>query len=93
MALSILCNRIESLVKSPLFEHSRVIDVQHSTKASGDLKSILELSGSIREKRRAAKQETLALTEWRPVYFSLRLVNSRPSSFNTFNFSPSGSFA
>ena len=48
-ALFTLCNRIESFVKSPLFETPGVIDVQHSTKASDDLKSILELSGSIRK--------------------------------------------
>lgn len=48
-ALLTLCNRIESFVKSPLFETPGVIDVQHSTKASGDLKSILDLSGSIRK--------------------------------------------
>lgn len=48
-ALLTLCNRIESFVKSPLFETPGVIDVEHSVKASGDLKSILELSGSIRK--------------------------------------------
>jgi len=57
MALSILCNRIESLLKSPLFEHSRVLDVQDSTKASGDLKSILELSGSIRKSAERLKKK------------------------------------
>ena len=48
-ALLTLCNRIESFVKSPLFETPGVIDVQHSAKASRDLQSMLELSGSIRK--------------------------------------------
>lgn len=48
-ALVMLCNRIESFVKSPLFETPGVIDVEHSAKASDDLKSILELSGSLRK--------------------------------------------
>ena len=46
-SLLTLCNRIESFVKSPVFETAGVIDVHHSAKASADLKSILELSGSI----------------------------------------------
>ncbi len=49
VALLTLCNRIESFIKSPLFETPGVIDVQHSAKASGDLNSILKLSGSIRK--------------------------------------------
>jgi len=48
-ALLMLCNRIESFVTSPLFETPGVIDVEHSTKASSDLRSILELSGRIRK--------------------------------------------
>jgi hypothetical protein len=48
-ALLTLCHRIESFVKSPMFETPGVIDVQHSVKASNDLKSILELSGNIRK--------------------------------------------
>lgn len=47
-ALLTLCNRIESFVTSPLFETPGVIDVQHSAKASRDLESMLQLSGSIR---------------------------------------------
>ncbi len=49
VALLTLCNRIESFVKSPLFETPGVIDAQHSAKASRDLQSMLELSGSIRK--------------------------------------------
>ena len=41
MALLMLCKRIESFVKNPLFETPGVLDVQHSTKASSDLESIL----------------------------------------------------
>jgi hypothetical protein len=48
VALSTLCNHIESFVTSPFFETPGVIDVQHSAKASRDLKSILELSGRIK---------------------------------------------
>jgi hypothetical protein len=49
VALLTLCNRIEGFVTSPLFETPGVIDVQHSAKASRDLQSMLELSGSIRK--------------------------------------------
>lgn len=55
-SLLTLCNRIESFVKSPLFETPGVIDVHHSTKASSDLKSILELSGSIRKSAERLKK-------------------------------------
>lgn len=48
-ALLTLCHRIESFVKSPVFDTPGVIDVKHSVKASDDLKSILELSGNIRK--------------------------------------------
>ena len=48
VALLTLCNRIESFVTSPLFETPGVIDVEHSAKASRDLESMLQLSGSIR---------------------------------------------
>jgi len=46
-ALLMLCNRIESFVKNPLFETPRVVDVELLTKASSDLKSMVELSGRI----------------------------------------------
>jgi hypothetical protein len=49
VALLTLCNHIESFVTSPFFETPGVIDVQHSVKASRDLKGILELSGSIKK--------------------------------------------
>lgn len=55
-ALLTLCNRIESFVKSPLFETPGVIDVHHSAKASSDLNSILELSGSIRKSAERLKK-------------------------------------
>ncbi|CAN5465386.1 hypothetical protein BH20ACI3_BH20ACI3_40540 [soil metagenome] len=58
-ALLKLCNRIESFVKSPLFETPGVIDVQHSAKASGDLNSILELSGSIRKSAERLNKEAV----------------------------------
>ena len=46
-ALSTLCNRIESFVKNPFFETPRVVDSELLTKASSDLKSMVELSGRI----------------------------------------------
>ena len=49
VALLMLCDRIESFVKSPIFETPGVLDVQHSTKASSDLESILKLSGTVRK--------------------------------------------
>lgn len=55
-SLLTLCNRIESFVKSPLFETPGVINVDHSAKASGDLKSILELSSSIRKSAERLKK-------------------------------------
>lgn len=55
-ALLTLCNRIESFVKSPLFETPGVIDVQHSAKASGDLKSILDLSDSLKKSAERLKK-------------------------------------
>jgi hypothetical protein len=55
-ALLTLCNRIESFVKSPLFETPGVIDVEHSAKASGDLKSILDLSDSLRKSAERLKK-------------------------------------
>ena len=58
-ALLTLCNRIESFVKSPLFETPGVIDVQHSAKASGDLKSILELSSSIKKSAERLSKEAV----------------------------------
>lgn len=56
VALLMLCDRIESFVKSPLFETPGVIDVQHSTKASSDLESILKLSGSVRKSAERLKK-------------------------------------
>ena len=47
-ALLTLCNRIESFVKSPIFETPGVIDVEHSANASRDLESMLQLSGDIK---------------------------------------------
>lgn len=55
-SLLILCHRIESFVKSPLFETPGVIDVQHSTKASSDLEIILKLSGSVRKSAERLKK-------------------------------------
>ena len=46
-ALSTLCNRIESFVKNPLFETPRVVDVELLTRASSDLRSMVELGGRI----------------------------------------------
>ena len=48
-ALLTLCHRIESFVKSPVFDTPGVIDVKHSIKASDDLRNILKLSGNIRK--------------------------------------------
>lgn len=56
VALLVLCDRIESFVKNPLFETPGVIDVQHSTKASSDLDSILKLSGSVRKSAERLKK-------------------------------------
>ena len=55
-ALSMLCDRIESFVKSPIFETPGVLDVQHSTKASSDLESILKLSASVRKSAERLKK-------------------------------------
>ncbi|SRR6266511_489656 len=46
-ALSTLCDRIESFVKSPVFETPGVIDVQVIAKTSRDLRSMIELGDSI----------------------------------------------
>ena len=46
-ALLMLCNRIESFVKNPFFETPRVIDIELLTKASSDLKNMVELSSRI----------------------------------------------
>ena len=56
VALLLLCDRIESFVKNPLFETPGVIDVHHSTKASSDLESILKLSGSVRKSAERLKK-------------------------------------
>ena len=56
VALLMLCDRIESFVKNPLFETPGVIDVQHSTKAGSDLESILKLSGTVRKSAERLKK-------------------------------------
>ncbi len=56
VALLMLCDRIESFVKSPIFETPGVLDVQHSTKASSDLESILKLSGTVRKSAERLKK-------------------------------------
>ena len=56
VALLKLCDRIESFVKSPIFETPGVLDVQHSTKASSDLESILQLSASLRKSAERLKK-------------------------------------
>lgn len=56
VALLSLCDRIESFVKSPIFETPGVLDVQHSTKASSDLESILQLSASVRKSAERLKK-------------------------------------
>lgn len=48
-ALVVLCNRIISFVTNPIFLTPDVVDIQQSAKASRDLQSIIELSGSIRK--------------------------------------------
>jgi hypothetical protein len=47
-ALHTLCNRIESFVKSSIFETPGVIDAELSVKANRDLQSMIELSSNIR---------------------------------------------
>ena len=56
LALLMLCKRIESFVKNPLFETPGVIDVRHSTKASSDLESILRLSATLRKNAERLKK-------------------------------------
>jgi hypothetical protein len=48
-ALHTLCDRIESFVKSSIFETPGVIDAEVSVKANDDLRSIVELSSNIRK--------------------------------------------
>ncbi|MFN2516983.1 MAG: hypothetical protein ABR556_12310 [Pyrinomonadaceae bacterium] len=48
-ALLMLCNRIESFVKSSIFETPRVLDVEVSAKANRDLENMIELSSNIRK--------------------------------------------
>jgi len=48
-ALHTLCNRIESFVKSSIFETPGVIDAEVSVKANHDLRSMIELSSNIRK--------------------------------------------
>ena len=43
-----LCNLIDSFVEDPVLENPGTTDVQQSSKASGDLLKIIELSGIIR---------------------------------------------
>jgi len=56
VALLALCDRIESFVKSPIFETPGVLNVQHSTKASSDLDSILKLSANVRKSAERLKK-------------------------------------
>ena len=56
VALLMLCDRIESFVKSPIFETPGVLDVQHSTNASSDLEIILKLSASVRKSAERLKK-------------------------------------
>ena len=56
VALQMLCNRIESFVKSPIFDTPGVLDVQHSIKASSDLDSILKLSANVRKNAERLKK-------------------------------------
>lgn len=46
-SLQKLCHHIVKFVTNPLFESSGVLDIEQSTKASRDLRKILELSGDI----------------------------------------------
>ena len=48
-ALLMLCNRIESFVKSSIFETPGVLDVEASVKANRDLENMIELSSNIRK--------------------------------------------
>lgn len=48
-ALVMLCHRIESFVKSPVFETPGVVDVEVSAKANRDLENMIELSSNIRK--------------------------------------------
>jgi hypothetical protein len=52
-ALLVLCNRIESFVKSSIFEAPGVLDVDGSAKATRDLDDMIQLSSNI---RKSAKQ-------------------------------------
>lgn len=56
VALQMICDRIESFVKNPLFETPGVLDVMHSTKASSDLESILTLSVTVRKSAERLKK-------------------------------------
>jgi hypothetical protein len=56
VALQMLCDRIESFVKNPLFESPGVLDVEHSTKASSDLESILALSNTVKKSAERLKK-------------------------------------
>jgi hypothetical protein len=47
-ALIQLCNQIESFVDNPVLKTPDTVDVEQSTKAGGDLLSIIELSGTIK---------------------------------------------
>jgi hypothetical protein len=48
-ALVTLCHRIESFVRSSIFETPGVLDVEGSVKASRDLENMIELSGNIKK--------------------------------------------
>ena len=47
-ALVTLCRLIDSFTENPIFEPNGDVDVQHSTRAGGDLESIVLLSESMR---------------------------------------------
>ncbi len=49
-ALLVLCNRIESFVKSSVFENPGVLDVDGVARASHDLDKMIELSSNIRKR-------------------------------------------
>lgn len=48
-ALLTLCNRIESFVKSSIFENPGVLDLDGSARANRDLENMIELSSKIRK--------------------------------------------
>lgn len=47
-ALVQLCNRIASFIENPVLKSPGTVDVEQSTKAGGDLLTIIELSGNLK---------------------------------------------